>query len=420
MRRYRHGRFALAVVLAAMPFAGYAQDALPLREALARTMKSNLDLAAYQYVLKAQDGRITQAGLKPNPMLSASLENVLGTGETKGFGNGELTLSLSQLIELGGLRDKRVAVARGERATLEIDGHIRRLDVVADTARRFVTLASEQELHRLTHQAVELAEKTATAVDRRIKAAKSPLAEQERAAVALERARSDDAHAEHEILTARYALAAAWGATEPDFVSASADLYDLTTVESYDALVAKLDAMPDLERYVGEARLRESEVTLALASAKPGLEVGVGMRRLQGSRDTALVFSLGMPLPVYNRNQGLVAEAQARKAGAEASRDAAAVKSRTALFGYYRELLDRRREVEALAQRALPSAESALKNTEYAYERGRYGYLEFVDAQRELLAVKRSLIEAATQYHLTLIEIERLTGTGLADTRTTP
>ncbi|HJU39912.1 MAG TPA: TolC family protein, partial [Tahibacter sp.] len=88
--------------------------------------------------------------------------------------------------------------------------------------------------------------------------------------------------------------------------------------------------------------------------------------------------------------------------------------------GYYRELLDRRREVEALAQRALPSAGSALKNTEYAYERGRYGYLELVDAQRELLSVRRSLIEAATQYHLTLIEIERLTGTGLADARTTP
>ncbi|HVJ61155.1 MAG TPA: TolC family protein [Tahibacter sp.] len=417
---YRLGRRALAVVFAVAPFAGMAQDALPLREALERTLKSNPDLAAYQYVLKAQDGRIAQAGLKPNPTLSASLENVLGTGQVKSFDNAELTLSLSQLIELGGLRDKRVAVARGERETLAIDGHIRRLDVVAETARRFVTLASLQEQHRLTHQAVELAEKTAVAVDRRIKAAKSPLAEQERAVVALERARNDDAHAEHEILTARYALAAAWGATEPDFERANADLYDLTTIAPYDTLLSNLQATPDLERYLSEARMRESEVTLALASAKPGIEVGVGLRRLQGSRDTALVFSVGMPLPVYNRNQGFVAEAQARASGAQAQRDAEAVKARTSLFGYYRELVDRRREVEALAQRALPSAESALKNTEYAYERGRYGYLEFVDAQRELLSVKRSLIDAATQYHLTLIEIERLTGTGLRDARTTP
>ena len=419
MKFHAIGRLAL-VALVAAPFAAAAQNALPLREALARTLKSNPDLAAYQYVLKAQDGRITQAGLKPNPTLSASLENVLGTGEVKGLGAGELTLSLGQLVELGGLRDKRVAFARGERETLEVDGHVRRLDVVADTARRFVTLASQQELHKLTHQAVELAEKTAAAVDRRIKAAKSPLAEQERATVALERARNDDAHAEHEILTARYALAAAWGAIEPDFERASADLYDLASVEAYDALVARLAATPDIGRYLSEARLRESEVTLALASAKPGLELGVGLRRLQGTRDTALTFSLALPLPVHNRNQGLVAEARARREGAEAGRDAALVKARTALFGHYRELVDRRREVEALAQRALPSAESALKNTEYAYERGRYGYLELVDAQRELLSVRRSLIEAATQYHLTLIEIERLTGTALADARTTP
>lgn len=421
MIRTPFGRLALTLVLAVAPFVASAQDAgLPLREALKRTLQSNPDLAAYQYVLKAQDGRIVQSGLKPNPTLSASLENVLGTGEVKGFDNAEVTLSLSRLIELGGLRDKRVAVARGERETLEVDGHIRRLDVVAETARRFVALASQQALHGLTHQAVELAEKTATAVDRRIKAAKSPLAEQERAAVALERARNDDAHAEHELLTARYTLASSWGSVEPDFERVDAELYVLPPVAAYETLLADLEATPDIGRYLSEARLRDSEVTLALASRRPGLEVGVGLRRLQGSRDTALLFSVGMPLPIHDRNQGTIAEARARKEGAEALRDAAFVKARTSLFGYYRELLDSRRVVEALAQRALPSAESALKNTEYAYERGRYGYLELVDAQRELLAVRRDLIEAATQYHLTLIEIERLTGTGLADARTRP
>ncbi len=396
------------------------ESGLTLRDALQRTLESNPDLSAYQYVLKAQDGRITQVGLKPNPTLSGSLENVLGTGEVRSFKSAELSLSLSQLIELGGLRDKRVAVARSERELLEVEGHVRRLDVVAETARRFVAVVSQQEFHTLTHLAVELAERTSAAVGRRVKAAKSPVAEQERALVALERARNDDAHAEHELKTARYELAASWGATEPDFETLAADLYALPTIGAYPSLLADLENTPDLTRYLSEARLRDSEITLAIANRRPGIEVGVGLRRLQASGDTALMFSVGVPLAVYNRNQGTIAEAEARRSGADADRVAALVKARTGLFGYYQELVDRRREVEALSARALPSAESALNSTEYAYERGRYGYIEFVDAQRELLAVKRDRIAAAAQYHLTLIEIERLTGTGLSTARTNP
>jgi outer membrane protein, heavy metal efflux system len=409
------GRLALAATLAfgvvgATPAAGVP---LTLREALSRTLQSNPDLAAYQYVLKAQDGRITQAGLRPNPTLSAELENVLGTGDTKNFDAAELTIGLSQLIELGGLRDKRVASARIEREGLEVEGHVVRLDLIAETARRFVSLVSQQEEHRLTHLAVELADKTAAAVKRRVEAAKSPEAEQDRAAVALERARIADAHAEHELLAARSDLAASWGATEPDFSDASADLYQLPDIAAYPELIAALERTPDLTRYLSEARLRDSEITLALASRRPGVELGAGVRRFEDANDTALVFSLGIPLPISDRNQGTVAAAQALKEGAEAQRTASLVKARAQLFRNYRELLDQRQQVSALRERALPRMEAALKNTEYAYDRGRYSYLELVDAQRELLEVRDGLIDAATSYHLTLIEIERLTGTAV-------
>lgn len=408
------GRAALVVLLAFASTVRAEEPALTLREALSRTLQSNPDLAAYQYVLKAQDGRITQAGFKPNPTLNSTLEDVLGTGEAKGLSGAELTIGLSQLVELGGLRDKRVAVAQIERESLDVQGHIGRLDVLAETARRFVSLASQQEEHRLTHLAVELAEKTATAVERRVAAAKSPIAERDRAAVALERAKSADAHAEHELLAARYDLAASWGAARPDFGQASADLYALPAISDYETLLAQLEATPDLTRYLSEARLRDSEITLALASRKPGIEVGAGVRRLQATQDNALVFSASIPLPYFNKNQGLIAEAEARKQGAAAEQKAALVKARTQLFRNYRELLDRSRELTALKERALPRMESALQNTEYAYERGRYSYLELVDAQRELLAVRASLIDAASQYHLTLIEIERLTGNRLS------
>lgn len=410
-------RLSLAAALLLMAFSIPASAETPtitLRDALSRTLQSSPDLAAYQYVLKAQDGRITQAGLRPNPTLSGQIENVLGSGQTKSFDYAEYTLSISQVIELGGLRDSRISLAHREREGLEVEGSIRRLDVVAETARRFVSLVEQQEEHQLTHLAVELAEKTSTAVERRVVAAKAPLAERDRAAVALERARSDDAHAEHELLAARYDLAASWGAAQPDFETASADLYQLPGTTSYDELLGALEKTPDISRYLNEGRLQDAEISLALASRKQGVQIGAGIRRLEATSDMGLVLSFQMPLAIRDRSQGVIAEAESRREGAAAEREAAMVKARAQLFRYYRELLDRQREVTALRERALPRMESALANTEYAFERGRYSYLEWVDAQREMLALKRDVIEAASQYHLTLIEIERLTGTALS------
>lgn len=409
------GRIALLAMLVLASSNLWAEMApLSLRDALSRTLESNPELAAYQHVLTAQDGRVRQAGLRPNPSLETSVENVLGTGDAQGLSAAEVTLGLSQLIELGGLRDKRVAFAESEKEQLRIQGQIGRLDVLAETARRFVMLVSQQESHQLTHLAVALSSKTADAVERRVTSGKAPLAERDRAAVALERAKAADDHAKHELLAGRHDLAASWGESPPSFGEASADLYDLPKISDYQTLVEQLDATPDIEKFLSEQRMLESEIELAMASRIPGIELGAGVRRLLEARDTALVFSASIPLPYFNRNQGLIAEAEARMQGAAAQRHASRVAARAQLFRNYRELLDRERALTALRKRALPRMESALRNTEYAFERGRYSYLELVDAQRELLALRGEIIEVARQYHLTLIEIERLTGVGLS------
>ena len=71
-------------------------------------------------------------------------------------------------------------------------------------------------------------------------------------------------------------------------------------------------------------------------------------------------------------------------------------------------------EAETLKTDMLPRVQEALKETEYAFTRGRYSYLELVDAQREYLAVQAALIDAATDAHELRTEIERLTDAPLA------
>jgi cobalt-zinc-cadmium efflux system outer membrane protein len=73
-------------------------------------------------------GRRVQAAAIPNPEVSFELDNALGSGDLRGLTSAETTLQLSQLIELGGKRDARIAAgtaeleaARWERAAVRLD-----------------------------------------------------------------------------------------------------------------------------------------------------------------------------------------------------------------------------------------------------------------------------------------------------------
>jgi cobalt-zinc-cadmium efflux system outer membrane protein len=84
------------------------------------------------------------------------------------------------------------------------------------------------------------------------------------------------------------------------------------------------------------------------------------------------------------------------------------------LFALYQELRHAHSETEVLRNDVLPRMETAVEQSRYAYERGRYGYIEWVAAQRELLEQRRALLEAAANVHRFRIEIERLTAAALS------
>jgi cobalt-zinc-cadmium efflux system outer membrane protein len=70
--------------------------------------------------------------------------------------------------------------------------------------------------------------------------------------------------------------------------------------------------------------------------------------------------------------------------------------------------------VEALQSDVIPPLKKALRATEEAFQQGRYSYLELNLAQRELLAVQLSLIEAAARAHALSTDLERLTAAPLS------
>lgn len=404
------------------PAAHAAEPAVPLtlRQAIDAALVTHPELQTFAFEFRAQDARTRQAGLRPAPEASIDAENVLGTGETRGADAAEFTFALSQVIELGGKRDARVAAAQAGYGALEVERQARQLDVLAEVTRRFITVAARQEQLRLAGSAVGLAEKTVAGSETRVEAAKSPHAELDRARIALDRARLDERRTAVELDAARKQLAATWGESQPviggrSFGEVEADLFTLPPAGNFAELVARLASNPDSLRFASETRLRDAELRLAATQRRPDVTVAAGVRRLQATQDQAFVASLSMPLFSGRRAESFVAEAQATRERVDAERRIAQVKAEATLYELQRELSRTVAEAGTLSADIVPRTAEALRETEYAYERGRYSYLELVDAQREFLAVQAALIDTAASAHLLRAEIERLTNAPLAD-----
>ncbi|TXH04487.1 MAG: TolC family protein [Nevskiaceae bacterium] len=390
---------------------------LTLREAIARTLESNPDLSVFPLVRRSAEAERLQAGLRPNPELGATLENFAGSGNVRGTKSLETTLSLSQLIELGGKRDFRYGAADAVIGTVEADYVVARLDALAETARRYTDLAQAQAEIGIAERAVTLATSVGETVERRIRAGAASTAERNRAAVALTRARLDAQRAHAELAARRVALTAMWGGESADFTTVSAELEQLPALAQLAPLTGELRRSPSFARFAAERRLREAELKLARAQAVPDLTIGAGVRRLNSGAETSsrgadygLVASLSLPLPLFNRNQGNIAAADARIAQSDAEREAAFLRLRSVLFGLYQEAVQARAQATALRDEAVPQAEQALTLTERGFVNGRFSFLELADAQRQVLDLRTQAITAFADAHRLDAEIERLTG----------
>ncbi|WP_374679712.1 TolC family protein [Hydrocarboniphaga effusa] len=386
---------------------------ITLGEAVKRTLASHPALAAFPFELQAQEARGRQAALRPSPELDLLVEDIGGTGDRSGFDTAQTTLSLSQIIELGGKRDARGEVAKASLDRQRTEHAARQLDIVAEVARRFVATLAQQSRVVAAREAVGLAESTAAAVDRRVRAAAAPEAESARASVAVAEAQLELEDALHDLSTRRHALAAAIGVAEPDFGEVQGDLLALPDARAFDGLIAQLKATPDFLRFADEERLRDAELRLAQRQQRADLRATVGIRRYETGDDMGFVAGIGLPLFASKRAAPQIAIAQAERDRIGFERDAAFLKAQHQLYAQYQEMEHARHVSGVLRDEVLPQLQKALEKTRYAYERGRYSYLEWADAQQRLLNARTRLIDTAADFHNYRIDIERLTGESL-------
>lgn len=389
-------------------------DPLTLRDAITATLQHNPELAGYKFREQALQGERQTAALKPQLHASSQLENVAGSNTYQGVESGELTLSLSSVIELGGQREARLDLVTARQQQLEATQRVLTLDVLSRLTRQFIAVSAQQEQLVLLQQTQGLVQNNVNTLSKQVQAARTPEAELLRANAAIAKARIDVQKAEQLLKSEQVKLSAFWADTTPDFAQVKADLFALPVSAPLPDLLARVENNPDLALLGSEVLLRTGQLRQAQAERKPNLEWNTGIRRLQATDDSALVVGVSMPLGSSKRASGAVTTAMANHASAEQQRDTTRLQLKAQLLSLHQEYQQARGEVEALQSDVIPPLKKALRATEEAFQQGRYSYLELNLAQRELLAVQLSLIEAAARAHDLSTDLERLTAAPLS------
>ena len=398
----------LAMCAAAKPAA--AAERFTLDDAIARVAQSHPDLRlvdARAAVLRAERER---AGLRPAWVAGAQIENALGTGELRGLDGAELTFTLASVLERGGKLDARRALAQSRIDALAVQRETRRLDLLAETARRYLAVVAAHRTRVLADLDVEQRQRTVAAARQRLQAGASPESVLLTAQAALARAELARDRSTQQAASARQHLAAMWGERAPTFDTVAGDPLALPAIASLQALTAELERTPELAQFADERRIAEARLQLAQSATQSDLDWQVGVRRLQGTGDTALVAGISLPLGARARAQPDIRAAEAELGALSIEREAKGLALYSTLVEAHGRYTVARAEVDRLQRDVLPKLARAEQAAERAYRAGAISYLEWAQLQSERTAARLQQLDVALDAQRALIEIQRLTG----------
>ena len=381
-----------------------------LRQVLTLALTHNPDLKAFSWAVRAGEAKTLQAGLRPNPELETEIEEFGGSGDLSGFSAIETTIQLGVPIDLGGVHRKQRQIAGLEAELAGWNYETARLDVLTQVNRAFIDVLAAQKVVTLNEELVRLAEQVFNTAKAQVEAGKVSPVQQLRTQVELVNSRIALEASKRGIEGARFVLAATWGSTSPTFEKVEGQFEITKPIPTVEQLANRIFQNPNIARRTVEIAYRRVAIKLERSKRVPDLSIGGGMKYLNESDDVAFIFGLSFPIPLFDRNQGAIREAEYNLVRSFEEQRSAEVAVRTALMTAYSTLSAAAGTVSSLKNEVLPSAQSTFDAVTEGYRIGKFDFLEMLDAQRTLFDVKGSYIDALAKYHRAVTDVERLVG----------
>ncbi|WP_075805619.1 TolC family protein [Pseudomonas putida] len=378
-------------------------DSLSLPQALATALEHNPDMAAARQEIGIADGARRQAGLIPNPELSVEVEDTRRNTSTT-------TVTLSQPLELGGKRAARVEVASVGQALAQMTLERQVNDLRAEVTQAFHAALRAQTGVELAQQSLDLTERGLRVVEGRVRAGKSSPVEATRAEVQLAEARLQLSRAETEKTSAWRQLAQITGSSVSNFDRLQAPSLSPGLPPDAELMLARIEQTAELRQ--AAAQIEQNEAALGSEKARriPDLTVSLGSQYDRAERERVNVVGLSLPLPLFDRNQGNVLAAARRADQSRDLRNAVELRLRSETHTALNQWATAMGEVGAYDRTILPAARQAVDTATRGFERGKFGFIEVLDAQRTLISAREQYLAALTAATEARARVERIYG----------
>lgn len=384
-------------------------ELLTLDRAIMLALENNPDLRASKQLILASEARVIQEAKLQNPELDVELENFAGSGPLGGTKALETTVLIQQPIELGKKRAHRVGIASAQYQIRLYEHEKLKLDVISNVRKHFSEVLVAQQRVELDQQLLELSAAFSAEIDTLVKAGRYSPAEKARAQVEYSMRLISSSQNERLLQTARIQLAEIWGG-DPINNTIAGGLPAQPTILELEDVFTWVDEYPAVAMSRLEGVALKAEQKLAEAMRIPDPALGFGLKSNRESNDRAFVAGLSIPIPLLNRNQGGIEEAQHKVQWSERSLEAARVALLSEVSRRVELIKNLTDILHTLNGVVIPEAERAYAIINRNYRMGQYSTLDVLDAQRNLFEAQITYLDTQLEYNIAIIELEGLLG----------
>ncbi|HKB40072.1 MAG TPA: TolC family protein [Gemmataceae bacterium] len=383
------------------------EEMLTLDRLLDLAAAGHPDLGVARARVEAARGRMVQAGLRLNPVVSIGDEEI-----NNPFGRaGKLYVNFSQEIITANKR--RLAAAAAEQGIVAADWQAvtRWYDLTVRVRSAYYEVLTAWRDVKTNEAAVKLAVQGLQAAEKLEKAGAGTRPDVLRAEVQRDQARARLDVSRRRFDAAGRLLAAAVGVPHLPGTSLEGTLE--AAVPDYDwpsllgTVLSRSSEVQEAQALVSEA---EGNLRLAIAQRKPNVTVQV--RPLYSYPDQTFepMIQVGAPIPIYNRNQGNILTARAEVVRTEEQVRQVELRLTERLAGSYQRYQAAREQREAYEKRVLPKARESLRLVTIGYERGdpKYDFTAVLQAQTTLVQAQLTYVQVLGEVWRAVAEIKGL------------
>jgi cobalt-zinc-cadmium efflux system outer membrane protein len=422
----------LALYLYLTPLPGLAEElfqptlnqSLTLEQAIAIAIANNPKLKAERAKVAISEAEITKVGLRINPMIVT--DNGIAEETYRPIG-------ISQTFELGGKRRKRVAVAEGQRDVVLSEINTAVIDLRTDVRRAYTQLYNAQQRQKATQDIVDTAQRLMTIAQKREKAGDIAQFDVLQPKISLLSSRNELLTIAYQVVEARNRLntllrqpvaLALTLAPPPDMVQViQAPPNKLPLQGSVRQTDFDLDDLfdlafrhrPEIQKLERDIEVTQRQLTLARANRIPNLTLAAGPDVVTVPQDRKVnVFVTGnLDIPIFNRQQGQIKEAIARRVQLELEQEALTNTITLEVSNAFTSFINNRDRLLRYETELLPEAENIVDKSQRAFEAGKTSILLPINAQQAYIATRLGYLQTLLDYQNAISDLERAVGTGL-------